>query len=78
MISVDMFEFQVASVNRDLYLFQLITLESVLRWGGVVDELEWAAQVHQWMIQGFTDVDDRPGKPISPLLKEVRYAMKVL
>lgn len=50
---------------------QLITLESVLRWGGVVDELEWAAQVHQWTVHGLSDVDDRPGMPLSPLLRQV-------
>ncbi|KAF2360524.1 Leucine-rich repeat [Trinorchestia longiramus] len=49
----------------------LTTLESVLRWGGVVDELEWAAQVHQWTVQGLPEVDDRPGHPISPLLTAV-------
>ena len=54
------------------YPCQLLTLESISRWGGVVDELEWAALVKQWGVGGAPEWgDDRPGYPISPLVNQV-------
>ena len=52
-------------------LIQLLTLESLMRWGGVVDELEFATQLDQWRIHGFIDIDPVPGTIMSPLMMQV-------
>ncbi|CAL4185425.1 unnamed protein product, partial [Meganyctiphanes norvegica] len=55
------------SSNADILL---LTLESLMRWGGVVDELELATQLDQWRIHGFMDLDPLPGYPLSQLMAQ--------
>ncbi|KAK3872026.1 hypothetical protein Pcinc_022868 [Petrolisthes cinctipes] len=50
----------------------LLLLDSVMRWGGVVDELEFGSAVEQWLMQGSDSFDPRPGHPLSP------YTLKVV
>lgn len=57
------------SCNTDI---MMLTLESLMRWGGVVDELELASQLDQWMVHGYVDLDPSPGHLLSP------YMIKVL
>lgn len=56
------------SSNTDI---MLLTLESMMRWGGVVDELELACQLDQWRIHGSPDLDPMPGFFLSPFMKRV-------
>ncbi|XP_045125668.1 uncharacterized protein LOC123512978 isoform X2 [Portunus trituberculatus] len=56
------------SSNTDI---MLLTLESMMRWGGVVDELELACQLDQWRIHGSSDLDPMPGYFLSPFMKRV-------
>lgn len=56
------------SSNTDI---MLLTLESLMRWGGVVDELELASQLDQWRIHGYADLDPSPGHLLSPFMEKV-------
>lgn len=56
------------SSNTDVVL---LTLESMMRWGGVVDELELACQLDQWRVHGTPDLDPMPGYFLSPFMKKV-------
>ncbi|XP_071542410.1 uncharacterized protein [Panulirus ornatus] len=49
----------------------LLTLESMMRWGGVVDELELSSQLDQWRIHGYVDLDPSPGHLLSPFMEKV-------
>ncbi|KAL7639213.1 UNVERIFIED_CONTAM: hypothetical protein RMT77_010747 [Armadillidium vulgare] len=49
----------------------LLTLDSMMRWGGVVDELELVSQIIQWVVHGFAEIDPFPGHPMSPLFQQV-------
>ena len=44
-----------------------------MRWGGVVDELEFASQIMQWKVHGHVDIDSFPGHPLSALLTQVGF-----
>lgn len=56
------------SCNTDV---MLLVLESLMRWGGVVDELEVASQLDQWRIHGYVDIDPSPGHLLSPYMNQV-------
>ncbi|XP_068245602.1 uncharacterized protein [Palaemon carinicauda] len=56
------------SCNTDI---MLLTLESLMRWGGVVDELELASQLDQWLVHGYMDLDPVPGHLLSAYMKKV-------
>ncbi|KAK7069739.1 hypothetical protein SK128_028229, partial [Halocaridina rubra] len=56
------------SCNTDI---MMLTLESLMRWGGVVDELELATQLDQWLVHGYVDLDPSPGHLLSPYMKKV-------
>lgn len=44
-----------------LVTFQIIILDSLLLWGGVVDELDFAARLSQWSKHGFPELGDTVG-----------------
>ncbi|KAG7163663.1 Dynein regulatory complex subunit 7-like 1 [Homarus americanus] len=56
------------SSNTDI---MILTLDSLMRWGGVVDELELASQLDQWRVHGYADLDPSPGYLLSPFMKKV-------
>ncbi|XP_045600489.2 uncharacterized protein [Procambarus clarkii] len=56
------------SSNTDI---MLLTLDSMMRWGGVVDELELASQLDQWRIHGYADLDPSPGHLLSSFMEKV-------
>lgn len=56
------------SCNTDI---MMLTLESLMRWGGVVDELELASQLDQWLVHGYVELDPVPGHMLSAYMKKV-------
>ena len=55
-----MCEFDCISILDVVYL-QCLVLDSILRWGGVVDELDFAKRLQAWYNHGFPELGDSEG-----------------
>jgi len=53
--------------------FQVLLLESILGWAGVLDELEYAKRLQRWCFSGFTELGDETGIVLSETVKQVFY-----
>ncbi|XP_060078498.1 uncharacterized protein LOC132557984 [Ylistrum balloti] len=54
--------------NFDLFV---LALDSVISWGGVVDELDFAKRLSFWCQKGFPELGDTEGIILSPTIKQV-------
>ena len=50
---------------------QMVVLDSLVNWGGVVDELEFSRRLSAWVEHGFTELGDSVGVVTSDVIKEV-------
>lgn len=54
--------------NFDLFV---LVLDSVISWGGVVDELDFAKRLSHWCQKGFPELGDTEGIILSPTIRQV-------
>ncbi|XP_033746197.1 uncharacterized protein LOC117331551 [Pecten maximus] len=54
--------------NFDLFV---LALDSVISWGGVVDELDFAKRLSLWCQKGFPELGDTEGIILSPTIQQV-------
>ncbi|OWF55877.1 p53-induced protein with a death domain [Mizuhopecten yessoensis] len=54
--------------NFDLFV---LVLDSVISWGGVVDELDFAKRLSHWSQKGFPELGDTEGIILSPTIQQV-------
>ena len=46
-------------------------LDCIISWAGVVDELDFARRIHNWILKGFTELGDSEGIVLSETVKQV-------
>lgn len=49
----------------------MLVMESVLSWGGVVDELDFAKKLLEWSKSGFPELGDSEGVVLSETVQKV-------
>ena len=54
-----------------LLCFQMLILENVIHWAGVVDELEFAKSLLNWCKHGFPELGDTVGRGVRGVLAKV-------
>ena len=50
---------------------QVLALDCLLSWGGVVDELDYAKRLQKWGQKGFPELGDKEGIVLSETVKQV-------
>lgn len=51
--------------------FQILVLDCILAWAGVVDELDFAQRLSSWVKHGFPELGDSEGHMHSPTIEKV-------
>lgn len=67
---------RVGNVGGSLHdgvAFQIIVLDSLLLWGGVVDEIDFATRLSQWANSGFPELGDSVGWGIGRTVGKVYF-----
>lgn len=54
---------------------QLLVLDSVLAWAGVVDELDFAKRLKDWCQRGYPELGDNEGIVLSSTIQKVRNSV---
>lgn len=57
--------------HYSFYVWQVLVLESLLQWAGVIDELKFAERLSQWCQSGFPELGDKTGFDLSNTIKKV-------
>ena len=55
-----------------LKILQILVLDCIISWAGVVDELDFARRLHNWIFKGFPDLGDTEGIVLSEIVKQVK------
>ena len=55
-----------------LKFLQILVLDCIISWAGVVDELDFARRLHNWILKGFPDLGDTEGIVVSETVKQVK------
>ena len=56
----------------------MLVLDSLLQWGGVVDELDFAKRLTEWLVNGYRELGDTESFCESNTIVKVRPPMKVV
>lgn len=61
----------VCWMNAYYCKFQVVLLDCILSWAGVIDELEYARRLQNWCQNGFPELGDKQGIVLSETVKQV-------
>lgn len=53
------------------FVFQMLVLDSIIHWAGVVDELDFAKRQKFWSDHGFKELGDKEGIAFSNTITKV-------